>query len=554
MERYRAVSRGSPVFLPKGGSRVTETARLEMKGIGKEYYGNRVLKDVSFSLGPGRTLSLVGENGAGKSTLMNILFGMPVIHATGGFEGAVLLDGEQVSIASPEEAMRLGIGMVHQEFMLLPGFTITENIKLNREITRENALSRVFGASLRWLDMPAMRTDARASMDTIGLGIDEVLPVRGLPVGHMQFVEIARELDKKNIRLLVLDEPTAVLTESDAERLLDAIRLLNSRGISILFISHRLDEVMSVSDTIVILRDGERVAEMRPSETTIERVAELMVGRKIETGEIHGRPASEIPDDVILEIRDLSVSMPGEAVKGVSIDVRKGEILGLGGLAGQGKIGIANGIMGLYPAGGEVMKNGVRAPLNDARSALKNGMAFVSEDRRGTGLLLDEAIEFNIVATATQIQGKFLTSGRIPILDARAMTAYAKSMIDELDIRCTGPSQLSRRLSGGNQQKVCIARAITLEPDLLFVSEPTRGIDIGAKKRILDHLVELNRKHGLTIVMTSSELAELRTICDRIAIVYQGRLEGVLLPTDSDRDFGLMMAGEYRKVREKEAV
>lgn len=533
---------------------MTGTARLEMKSISKQYYGNRVLKDVSFSLGKGEVMSLVGENGAGKSTLMNILFGMPVIHSTGGFEGGVFLDGEKADIKSPEEAMKLGIGMVHQEFMLLPGFSITENIKLNREVTKVSLLSKIFGKALKWLDMPAMKADARESMDAIGLGIDEMLPVRGLPVGHMQFVEIARELDKKNIRLLVLDEPTAVLTESDADKLLESMKILTDKGISILFISHRLDEVMAASDKIVVLRDGEQIAETRPSETTIDRIAELMVGRKIESGEMKGRPPSELKDDYILEIRDLTVAMPGERVKGVNLDIKRGEILGIGGLAGQGKIGIPNGIMGLFPSSGNVKKNGETISLNAARASLDNGMAFVSEDRRGTGLLLDDSIEFNIVATATQVQGKFLTSGRVSILDSKAMTEYARDIIKELDIRCTGPGQLTRRLSGGNQQKVCIARAITLDPNLLFVSEPTRGIDIGAKKLILDHLVKLNREQGLTIVMTSSELAELRSVCDRIAIIYQGKLEGILLPTDSDRDFGLMMAGEYHKFHGKEAV
>lgn len=533
---------------------MTGAARLEMKNISKQYYGNRVLKGLSFSVNKGEVLSLVGENGAGKSTLMNILFGMPVIHSTGGFDGEIFLDGEKANIKSPEEAMKLGIGMVHQEFMLLPGFTITENIKLNREITKDSLLSKIFGKPMKWLDLPAMKADARQSMDTIGLGIDEMLPVRGLPVGHMQFVEIARELDKKNIRLLVLDEPTAVLTESDADKLLEAMKILTGKGISILFISHRLDEVMAASDKIVVLRDGEQIAETRPSETTIERIAELMVGRKIESGEMVGRPPSELKDDYILEIRDLSVAMPGERVKGVNLDVKRGEILGIGGLAGQGKIGIANGIMGLFPSDGDVRKNGKTIKLNAARASLDNAMAFVSEDRRGTGLLLDDSIEFNIVATAIQVQGKFLTPGKVRILDSQAMTGLATNMIQELDIRCTGPGQLTRRLSGGNQQKVCIARAIILEPNLLFVSEPTRGIDIGAKKLILDHLVKLNRDNGLTIVMTSSELAELRSICDRIAIVYQGKLEGILLPTDSDRDFGLMMAGEYHKFHGKEAV
>jgi len=210
--------------------------------------------------------------------------------------------------------------------------------------------------------------------------------------------------------------------------------------------------------------------------------------------------------------------------------------------------------MGLFPSAGTVRKNDKPVLLNNAHASLGNGMAFVSEDRRGTGLLLDDSIEFNIVATAVQVQGKFMKSGAISTFDSKSVTEYAKKMIQDLDIRCTGPEQLARRLSGGNQQKVCIARAITLEPNLLFVSEPTRGIDIGAKRLILDHLIKMNREEELTIIMTSSELAELRSVCDRIAIVYQGMLEGILLPTDSDRDFGLMMAGEYHKFHGKEAV
>jgi len=544
-----------------------------MKNIGKEYYGNRVLKNVSFDLPAGSIMSLVGENGAGKSTMMNILFGMPVIHNTGGYDGEILFDGQAVKISSPEEAMKLGIGMVHQEFMLLPGFTIAENIKLNREITRKSLLSRVFGPSLNWLDMPAMRKDARASLDAIGLSVDEYLPVAGLPVGFMQFIEIARELDKENIKLLVLDEPTAVLTESEAEKLLDAMKMLAAKGISLIFISHRLDEVMNVSDSIIVLRDGEQVAAMKPSETSIDNVAELMVGRKIESGQMQWRPSETFKDDYILSVSSLKVDMPGEVVKDASLEIRRGEILGIGGLAGQGKIGIANGIMGLFPSSGTVVKNGQVMELNNTRAALTHKMAFVSEDRRGTGLLLEDSIEFNIAATATQVLGTFMTDYGFyaekrdapataaqelgafirknflicSLLNSAKMREYALRMIKELDIRCTGPEQFTRRLSGGNQQKVCIVRALTLGPDLLFVSEPTRGVDVGAKKLILDLLVKLNREQGLTIVMTSSELAELRSICDRILIVYEGHVEGMLLPTDSDRDFGLMMAGKYNK-------
>ena len=536
-----------------------EKNRLQLHNISKEYFGNKVLKGISFDVPEGAIVALVGENGAGKSTLMNILFGMPVIHSTGGFEGEVRFDGAPVNITSPQQAMELGIGMVHQEFMLLPGFTITENIKLNREDTKPSALGKIFGSSMDWLDMKSMKKDARRALDTIGMGIDEALPVAGLPVGYMQFIEIAREIDKTNTKLLVLDEPTAVLTESEAERLLETMRLLASKGISILFISHRLDEVLSVSDHIVVLRDGELVCSLDPKDTDVAHVAELMVWRKIESHELCGRVPESFSSGRILEIRDLSVNMPGEEVRNLDLDVYRGEILGIGGLAGGGKIGIANGIMGLFPASGTVIKHNfgggdekVELNIQRTRDVLSCGLAFVSEDRRGVGLLLNDSIELNITITATQLQDKFMKPGFISLHDTAAMRAKALEDIKELDIRCTGPEQLTRRLSGGNQQKVCIARALALQPDLLLVSEPTRGIDIGAKKLIMDLLVRLNREQGLTVIMTSSELAELRSVCDRIAIIYDGHLQGVLLPTDSDRDFGLMMAGNPIKATTKE--
>lgn len=519
-------------------------ARLEMRGISKEYFGNKVLKSVNLSVAPGEIHALVGENGAGKSTLMNILFGMPVIRNTGGFEGKVFINGKAVNITSPEEAMAHGIGMVHQEFMLLPGFTVTENIKLNREITRPNLASRFFGEKLEILDFYRMREDAKKALRRMELDLDEMLPVAGLPVGFMQFVEIARELDKETLNLLILDEPTAVLTESDAETLMQVMKLLSSQGISILFITHRLNEVLQVADNITVLRDGEVVAELESRNAAADQLAELMVDRKIEVTSRSERHSTENVKPV-LSIRDLHVDMPGESVHGVSLDVMKGEILGIGGLAGHGKIGIANGIMGLFPSRGSVYMDGKEVRLNSPISALNSGMAFVSEDRRGTGLLLEESIELNIAVQAMQSQDKFLKKIMLlRIADMKAIREHAQKMIKELDIRCTGPDQLTRRLSGGNQQKVCIAKALTLEPSILFVSEPTRGIDVGAKKIVLDLLVRLNQELGVTIVMTSSELAELRSICDRIAIIYKGRLEGILPIDASDRDFGLLMAGE----------
>lgn len=529
---------------------------LQMNNIEKEYYGNKVLKGINLSVKPGEIHALLGENGAGKSTLMNILFGMPVIQSTGGFEGEIIFDGKKVDIGSPKQAMELGIGMVHQEFMLVPGFTITENIKLNREITKHNVISRIMGEQLKSLDHKSMNRDARQALDRLGMDIDEWITVAGLPVGYMQFIEIAREIDKSNVKLMVFDEPTAVLTESEAQILLAALRKIASTGIAIIFITHRLDEVIEVADNIAILRDGELVANRSKADTNVMELAELMVGRKIER--ISGRSgASEGENDkeIIMSIKNLKVLMPGEQVKGVNLDIRKGEIIGIGGLAGQGKIGIANGIMCLYPSEGEVYFKNEKLTLNSPEEVLKKGIAFVSEDRRGVGLLLDTSIELNIVLTAIQIQNKFLKSfGPFSQVDGKSIRQHALKMIRELDIRCTGPAQITRRLSGGNQQKVCVARALTMEPELLFVSEPTRGIDIGAKKLVLDFLVRLNRELGMTIVMTSSELGELRSVCDRVAIVSRGRIEGILRPEDSDADFGLMMAGNYHKVHNKEVV
>lgn len=527
-----------------------EAPRLEMRDISKEYFGNKVLRSVNLSVAPGEIHGLVGENGAGKSTLMNILFGMPVIRNTGGFEGRIFIDGEPVEVNSPYDALELGIGMVHQEFMLLPGLTITENIKINREIVKDNLLSKMLGKKLGILDFERMRKDARKALDRVELNIDEMLPVLGLPVGFMQFIEIARELDKESLRLLILDEPTAVLTEKDAETLIEVMKKLSREGISILFITHRLNEVLRVADNITVLRDGEVVGKLPSSEATIEVLAELMVGRKVD---ISARARRGFEEDAkpILTIKDLHVDMPGERVSGLSLNVQEGEILGIGGLAGHGKIGIANGIMGLYPARGYVhVANYGEVELNSPLSALSSGMAFVSEDRRGMGLLLDETIELNIAVQALLSRGKFLKKYLFNMIDRESIRKHALKMIKDLDIRCTGPNQIVRRLSGGNQQKVCIAKALTLEPSILFVSEPTRGIDVGAKKIVLDLLLQLNQELGVTIIMTSSELAELRSICDRIAIIYRGRLQGILPVDASDKEFGLMMAGELSAVKE----
>lgn len=523
---------------------------LEMQNIEKTFSGNKVLKGINFKINEGEILSIIGENGAGKSTLMNILFGMPVIHNTGGFSGKILFEGKEVRISSPQHAMELGIGMVHQEFMLIPNFTVSENIKLNREITKSNIISRIGGSKFESLDTVAMKKDSRQALDRIGMKISEDSLVEGMPVGYMQFVECAREIDKKNIRIIVFDEPTAVLTESEARQLLEAMKKIAASGVGIIFISHKLDEVMAISDRIVVMRDGELVSTLDCKDTSTLELAELMVGRGINADEIaKSRDFSQAPE--LLSVKGLKVFMPGELVKGVDFTVKQGEILGIAGLAGYGKIGIANGIMGLYDAEGEVCFKGEKLPLGKPLEVMRKRIDFVSEDRKEVGLILESSIEKNMITPALRVQKKFLKHyGCFTQLDKREMRQHAEKMIQELSIKCTGPGQKVGALSGGNQQKVCIAAALTLEPELLLVSEPTRGIDIGAKQIILNYLKRLNREEGMTVIITSSELKELRTICDRVLVITNGKVAGELRPDSGDAEYGLLMSGSKLDYKE----
>jgi simple sugar transport system ATP-binding protein len=525
-----------------------DTPLLSLEGISKDFYGNTVLSDVSFTVEKGQIVALVGENGAGKTTLMRILFGMPVIADTGGYGGLIKIDGKIVKFDTPFDALDAGIGMVHQEFSLIPGFTTTENIALNREAMRSTLACEVFGERLSVLDRVTMQARAESAISRLGVKLDPGMLVSEMPVGHKQFTEIAREINRENVRLLVLDEPTAVLTESEAEVLLKSLRHLASQGISIIFISHRLHEVTAVADKIVVLRDGAAVKQTASEGVSVRDIAAWMVGRDVEAKRAD-REGRDIGEE-ILKVEHLWVDMPGETVRDVSLSVRRGEIFGIGGLAGQGKLGIPNGIMGLHMAGGRVMLRGKELLLNDPRSALEAGMAFVSEDRRGVGLLLDEPLDWNIGFTTMQVHGRYLKSyfaGLIKLRDEAGLQRLADEYIQLLSIKCTGPRQKAKELSGGNQQKICLAKAFALKPELLFVSEPTRGIDVGAKELVLQSLRHYNRDFGTTIVMVSSELEELRSVCDRVAIVDEGSIAGILPPDADIAEFGLLMAGETRK-------
>jgi len=522
----------------------TDKSVLRFESVSKSFFGNKVLKNISFSLEKGKILGLVGENGAGKTTMMKILFSMPDIKETGGYEGSVYLDGTKLNFSNPMDAINAGIGMVHQEFSLIPGFTATENILLNREFTKNSVFSKLFGKKLSTLDRHKMNLSAREVFELLGVNLAPDMLVSDMPVGHKQFVEIAREVDRENVKVLIFDEPTAVLTETEAQVLINALRKLAERGVAIIFISHRLQEIVDVCDSVIVLRDGELVKNIAKEEGySVGDIAGWMVGREVGGHVIHHKQATTEDGEIIMKIENLWVNMPGELVKDVTLNVRKGEILGIGGLAGQGKLGIPNGIMGLAEAGGSINYKGKNFVLNSPKTALDLKLAFVSEDRRGFGLLLDEPIYWNVTFPAMQVQNKYLKNYvGVKLRDEKAMRNTALKYIESLEVRCVSEKQIVRELSGGNQQKICLARAFDLEPEMLFVSEPTRGIDIGAKSLVLHALKRYNEENGVTIVMVSSELEELRSICGRIAIINEGKVAGILDAHEDLKEFGLLMA------------
>lgn len=521
---------------------------LKISNLSKAFGENTVLKDINLSVKEGEIIGLVGENGAGKSTLMKIIFGMPVIKETGGYNGEVRINDKVVNFSSPFDALEEGIGMVHQEFSLIPGFKASENIVLNRETTKQSLLELLFGERVKVIDKDEIQKRAKEAIERLGIEINEEEYINQMPVAHMQFTEIAREIEREKTKLLVLDEPTAVLTESEAEVLVGTIKRLAKKGISIIFITHRLDEIIEACDKVVVLRDGVLINSVPTKETNVEEITQWMIGRKVEEEEKKEEKESILKvkeEEVILNIEKLSVDMPGEMVKGLDLKVKRGEILGLAGMAGQGKIGIANGVMGLYLTKGKVTFDGNEIKLNSPQDPLSKGLFFVSEDRKGVGLLLDKSIAMNIAYPSIQTKGNFLKPifGVFKYNDKDAISKNAEKYIEQLEIRCMSEEQKVQELSGGNQQKVCLAKAFTMDPKLMFVSEPTRGIDVGAKKLVLDTLKKYNKEKGTTIVITSSEVEELRSICDRIAIVNEGKIAGILSPKANIVEFGKYMVG-----------
>lgn len=519
------------------------TKLLEIKNLNKSYDGIPALNDVNLSIAPGQIHGLVGANGSGKSTLMNILFGSPVIHETGGYQGDIFFQGQRISLLNCADAIAKGIGMVHQEFALIPDMTIGENIKLGRENTY-HLTDRLFGRKYSLINRSQDYQSAAPVLQRMGINLELGIKILNLSTNIKQFVEIAREIARSDLQLLLLDEPTAVLNQSDAHKLMEILTEMAAAGIGILFVSHRLEEIQHICDTVTVLRDGKKVSQYEKADITINSLARDMIGHLVSKANAKKREPMLQP---VITFHNFSVKMPGEEIKDLNLNIFEGEILGLTSLSGHGKLALGYGMMGLYPAAGMVTYENAGLSKMEARSNILKGMYVLPDDRQDLGILPEHSLEDNIIFTGNQIKNMFARNpawGFLGFIDRKKAKQHVSQMIDDFDIKCSSSKQRVRELSGGNQQKVCLARALTVNPRLLFVAEPTRGIDISAKEKILQMLIDINRSVKTTIVIASSELDELKRVCDRIAIIVEGKLFKVLSPDSSDLEFGLALSGE----------
>jgi D-xylose transport system ATP-binding protein len=485
----------------------SRTPLLEMRDITKSFPGVRALDGVSFDLHKGELHALVGENGAGKSTLMKVLGG---VYPYGSYGGEVVIDGQVRQFAGVRDAEAAGIAVIFQELSLIKGLTIGENIFLGREPRR-------FGV-IKWEELYSR---ARRLLSDLNLPLDPRTPVEQLGIGQQQLVEIAKALSQE-ARILVLDEPTAALTDAEVETLFRIIESLRARGVGMIYISHKLDEVFRVSDRITVLRDGRTVGTDPTSALDEPRVISRMVGREV--GDIFPEAKHE-RGEVVFEARGVTVEDPNVAgkllVRDVSFKVRRGEVLGIAGLMGAGRSELLMGIFGAWPGrvSGEVYVEGKRVRVARPSDAISQGIGFVTEDRKRFGLVLDQTILNNMtLAGLRKISGRFVTS-----VDAEA--AAGERAKRELRVKANSVFTIVGTLSGGNQQKVVLAKWLLTNPRVLFLDEPTRGIDVGAKQEIYAEINRLASK-GLAIVLVSSELPEVLGLSDRVLVLHEGRVTG----------------------------
>jgi ABC-type uncharacterized transport system ATPase subunit len=495
---------------------------LELKGVVKRFPGVVANDHIDFTLMKGEIHSLLGENGAGKTTLMNILYGLYTPD-----EGSILVNGREAHIKSPSDALRCGIGMVHQHFMLIPVMSVAENIILGIETKRGGML-----------DMPKAKGRIRALVSRYRFDIDPDDVVKDLPIGTQQRVEIVKALYRE-ARILILDEPTAVLTPQEIVELFTILRSLKKEGKSIIFISHKLKEVLEISDNITVLRNGKGVGSVRPAETSEQQLAQLMVGREVllkvqKGGMRRGAPVLEVRDLTVHDTRGMKV------VDGISFTVHQGEVFGMAGVQGNGQTELVQALTGLLPfqGGQELIRN---RPVGgqDPREVTRLGAAHIPEDRHKYGLVLPYPVRDNLIL-CSYYELPFSKNG---VFDFTAISKNASTLVREFDIKTPGINTLTETLSGGNQQKTVVARELSRNVELLIASQPTRGLDVGSIEYIHRKIIE-TRDAGRGVLLVSSELDEIMGLSDTIGVMFKGRIIAIMNAEGVTKEgLGLLMAG-----------
>jgi putative multiple sugar transport system ATP-binding protein len=503
------------------------TPILEMKSISKSFPGVKALNDVSFSVAKGEIHCLVGENGAGKSTLMKVLSG---VYPHGTYSGDILLNGSVQKFNGISDSEKVGIAIIYQELALFPELPVYENVLIGNEITS--------GITINWKETIAKSVEM---LKNVGLTVDPEVRVKDLGVGQQQLVEIAKALCK-DVKLLILDEPTAALNENDCEILYELIRDLKSKGVTCVLITHRLKEVINIADTVTVLRDGQTICTLDGSkgEITENALIKNMVGREINN--IYPERTHSRSDEVVLEVKNWNAYDPKlgrKILKNINFNLKKGEIIGFAGLMGSGRTELAHSLFGNpggYELTGDMVMKGEKRDFKSPRNAIDTGLAYASEDRKGNGLVLIQDIKTNItLASLKRISSK---SGKV---DDNAEIKFASEYRTALNIKTPSIEQQVVNLSGGNQQKVSIAKWLFVEPDILILDEPTRGIDVGAKFEIYTIMNRLVAD-GMSIIMISSELPEILGMSDRIYVVSAGVISGELSRSEANQETIMHMA------------
>ncbi len=496
---------------------------LEMRGISKSFPGVKALDNVTIKVRPGTVHALMGENGAGKSTLMKCLFGIYKMD-----EGEVYLEGEKVHIANADDALHKGIAMVHQELQPIPERSIAENIFCGRYPTKKVGPFPI-------VDHKRMYEEAEQLLKEVRMEYDPKAKLGTLSISQMQSVEIAKAVSM-NAKVVILDEPTSSLTDNEVEALFRIVNDLRKKGVGIIYISHKMDEILRISDDVSIMRDGQYIGTWEAKSLTIDTIIAKMVGRELSN---MYPPRDNVPGEVVLEAKGLTSVLP-KSFKDVSFTLRRGEILGLGGLVGAQRSELMEALFGVrHLASGEILLEGKPIKVNSPKDAIRNGIGLITEDRRGTGIfsVLSIADNVSVASLDKYVEMKI-------VLNDKKIEQLVQDNVAKLSIKTPSSKTLIQSLSGGNQQKVIISRWLANDPDILIMDEPTRGIDVGAKYEIYQIMIEL-AKQGKAIVMISSEMSELLGMSDRILVMCNGRLTGELSGEEATQEKVMHFATQF---------